>query len=75
MTPEQMRMARAATGLGVRDLAEAANVAKGTISRFETGQGGLHADTRDRLQAALERLGVTFEPDNGKGPGVRYANP
>lgn len=72
VTAAQIRMARAALRIGVRDLAEMADVNAGTISRFETEKGGMHADTRDRVQATLEREGVTFEPDNGQGPGVRF---
>ena len=73
MTPKQLKMARAATGLGVRDLAELAGISKGTISRYETEQGGLQAETRDKLQAALESAGVEFIPENGGGAGVRLA--
>lgn len=72
MTPSQLRMARAAIQIGIRELADLAKVAKATVTRYETEKGGLQADTRDRLQKALEAQGVTFEPDNGQGAGVRF---
>jgi transcriptional regulator with XRE-family HTH domain len=71
MTPAQLRMARAAVKLGVRELAELAGVATYTISRFETEQGGLRQDTAQKLEAALAKLGVQLIPQNGGGPGVR----
>ena len=36
LTPIQIRMARAALGWGVRDLAKKAGLAPNTVSRFET---------------------------------------
>lgn len=70
MTPEQCRMARAGLGLGVRDLAELADVAPSTIMRLEHGEG-LYARTVDAIRRALEDAGVEFIPENGGGPGVR----
>lgn len=72
LTPVQIRMARVAVGLGVRELAEAAEVAPSTISRFESEKGGLQARTLDRIQKVLERRGIVFiAADSGGGPGVR----
>jgi len=66
--PVQCRMARAALGLGVRDLAAAAKVSIDTIVRFERGDE-LKERTIDALQRALEAAGVEFT--NGDQPGVR----
>jgi transcriptional regulator with XRE-family HTH domain len=67
-----MKMARVAVGLGVRELAEAAEVAPSTVSRFESEKGGLQARTLDRIQKVLEKRGVIFiAADSGGGPGVR----
>ena len=63
-------MARAATGLGVRELAEAAGVSPNTVARFERGEE-LKASTVEAIRAALEAAGVEFIPENGGGPGVR----
>ena len=71
MTPAQLRMARNALRLGVRDLAELADVSFTTINRFETERGGINQGTADKLRAALESAGVEFIPENGGGPGVR----
>lgn len=66
MTPAQIRMARAAVRLGVREVAELAGVAPYTISRFETEQGGLRLDTSEKLKSAFERLGVRFTNEQGR---------
>src|SRR5437879_12123400 len=66
--PVQSRMARAALGLGVRELAALAKVSIDTIARFERGDE-LKERTIDALQRALEAAGVEFT--NGDQPGVR----
>lgn len=63
-------MARAALGLGVRDLAQLAKVAPATVSRFEAGEE-LKERTVEALQAALEAAGIVFVAENGEGAGVR----
>lgn len=66
----QCRMARAALGLGVRDLAAAAEVSPTTITRLERGEA-LFPRTVQSIRAALEAAGVEFIAENGGGPGVR----
>src|SRR5450432_2510031 len=66
--PVQCRMARAALGLGIRELAAAAKVSIDTVVRFERGDE-LKERTIDALQRALEAAGVEFT--NGDQPGVR----
>ncbi len=75
MTPEQLRMARAMTKLGVRDLAKAADVAPATITRLETGKGGINMRSSEALRAVLEKHGVQFldTGDIAKGPGIASA--
>ena len=63
-------MARAAVGLGVRDLAKAAGVAADTISRLERGEE-VQPRTLAAIRGALEDAGVIFIDENGEGPGVR----
>lgn len=70
MNAAQCKMARAATGLGVRELASLAGVAQGTVSRLERGEY-LKQTTVDAIRAALESAGVEFIPENGGGAGVR----
>jgi transcriptional regulator with XRE-family HTH domain len=67
-TPLQCRMARAALGWGVRELAAAAKVSTDTVARFERGDE-LKERTIDALQRALEAAGIEFT--NGQQPGVR----
>lgn len=70
MLPVQCKMARAALGWGVRDVAAAADVSPDTIARLERGE-----ELRDRtvaaIRSALEAAGVEFIAENGGGPGVR----
>ena len=68
--PLQCRMARAALGLGVRELAAAAKVSVDTVARFERGDE-LKERTIEALQRTLEAAGVEFIDENGGGPGVR----
>jgi transcriptional regulator with XRE-family HTH domain len=70
MNAAQCKMARAATGLGVRELAEAAGVSPNTVARFERGDE-LRSSTIDILRKTLEEAGVEFIAENGGGPGVR----
>ena len=70
LLPVQCRMARAALGLGVRELAAAAKVSIETVARFERGEE-LKARTIEALQRTLEGAGVEFIDENGGGPGVR----
>lgn len=70
ITLEQCRMARAALGLGVRDLADLAKVSPNTVTRFERGEE-LQPRTIEALKVALEKAGVEFIAKNGGGVGVR----
>ena len=71
MTPVQLRMARVALDLTVRDIEARTGVNKNTVSRFEAG--------RDILASALQKLerffrdeGVIFlDADESGGVGVR----
>jgi len=72
ITPLQIKLARTAVGLGVRELAERAGIAPSTVQRFESGKGDMHSRTLDRVQTVLEEAGVLFIPaDVGGGPGIR----
>ena len=72
MTPLQMKLARTAVGLGVRELAAAAGIAPSTVQRFESGKGDMHSRTLDRVQQVLEEAGIIFiAADANGGPGVR----
>ncbi len=58
-------MARSALKIGVRELAEMADVTTATITRFENERGGLNSATELRLRTALEAAGGEFF--NGTG--------
>jgi transcriptional regulator with XRE-family HTH domain len=70
MVPVQIRMARAAVGWGVRELAEKAGVTANTVTRIENGADAKQS-TMVALRSALEAAGVIFIEQNGEGPGVR----
>jgi transcriptional regulator with XRE-family HTH domain len=63
-------MARAALGMGVRELAAAAKVSTDTVARFERGEE-LKERTLEAIRRALEDAGVEFT--NGERPGVRLS--
>lgn len=52
---EQMRQAREAAGLGVRELARRLDMVPGRISNLERGKCWIQADA-DRVAAALDEL-------------------
>jgi transcriptional regulator with XRE-family HTH domain len=64
----QLRMARAAVGWGVRELAKKAGITANTVTRIENGADAKQS-TMDKLRRALEAAGVEFT--NGDRPGVR----
>jgi len=66
----QLRMARAAVGWGVRELAKKAGVTANTITRIENGADAKQS-TIERVRSALEAAGIEFT--NGDQPGVRLA--
>ncbi len=72
MQAVQCKMARVALSIGIRELADLAQVAPATVSRFEAGEE-LKPRTVAAIRAALEAAGVEFIPENGSGPGVRLA--
>ena len=70
ITRVQIKMARAALGWGVRDLASKTGLAANTISRYENGADALGA-TLLRIQRTLEEAGIIFIDEDDEGPGVR----
>ncbi|WP_371870914.1 helix-turn-helix transcriptional regulator [Pelagibacterium lentulum] len=70
--PKQIKMARAALGIGVRDLARMAGVSSNTISRLERGEE-LKADTVATIRTALELAGVQFLDEGATASGLGVA--
>ncbi len=70
ITRVQVKMARAALGWGVRDLASKAGVSANTVSRYENGADAL-GETLMKIQRSLEDAGVIFIDADEEGPGVR----
>ena len=68
LTRDQVKMARAVLGWGIRDLARQAGVTANTVTRYENG-GNATLDTLEKLRRALGGAGITFVPENG-GPAT-----
>jgi transcriptional regulator with XRE-family HTH domain len=64
-------MARAALNWTVRDLAEATQLHRNTITNIETGKYMGDQETLAKIAVVLKRAGVEFIDENGGGPGVR----
>ncbi len=71
MNALQLKMARTALGLTVRQAAELVGCSHETIVGLESDRGSIKQSTMDKVRAALERAGVEFIAENGGGPGVR----
>lgn len=74
MTSAQLRMARAALRLGVREVAELAGVTPATVTRYETEKGGLNMKSIAAIQGALEAQGIRFLAIGvlASAPGVTF---
>ncbi|MEP3277044.1 MAG: helix-turn-helix transcriptional regulator [Stappiaceae bacterium] len=71
MNVSQCKMARAALGWGIRDLAKYSGVAVSTISRYEAGEN-INLRSYEALMNAIDVAGIQFIPENGGGAGVRF---
>jgi DNA-binding XRE family transcriptional regulator len=60
VTPLQLKLARTALGISIRELAGIADVAPSTIVRLETSGGSTQRRTIDHLRQILEQRGVMF---------------
>jgi hypothetical protein len=72
LTGNHLRAARALAGIDQERLAELADVHIGTVRNMEACGAdpiGGYASTREKVQRALESLGIEFT--NGGAPGVR----
>jgi transcriptional regulator with XRE-family HTH domain len=72
MNALQLKMARTALGLTVRQAAELVGCSHETIVAIESGRSSVKQSTIDKAQAALEKAGVEFLDD---GQGVRLRPP
>ena len=69
MVAMQSRMARAALGWGVRDLAKVAAVSADTVARLERGDM-LAPRTLEAIRQAFQGCGVKFIDEGAQGLGV-----
>ncbi len=76
LSPAQCRAARALLDWTQDELAARADVSRGTIRGFESGQHALQRSTAAAVCRALEAGGVRLmEADGAGGPGVRLVGP
>jgi DNA-binding XRE family transcriptional regulator len=75
VTNAQVRMARAALGWTVRDLAEATGLHRNTINNIEVGRYAGDPRTLEIIEQKLRAAGIEFIDENGGGPGVRLRKP
>jgi predicted transcriptional regulator len=68
---EQIRAARAWLNLSQQELADATQVTKGSIARFELGLSVPHDRTLRDLRLALEERGIEFLFEGQIGVGIR----
>jgi transcriptional regulator with XRE-family HTH domain len=68
MNALQLKMARTALGLTIRQAAELAGCSHETILGIESRRSSVKPSTISKVQAALEKAGVEFLDD---GQGVR----
>jgi transcriptional regulator with XRE-family HTH domain len=71
VTSAQVKMARAALGWTVRDLAEATGFHRNTINNIEVGRYGGDPVTLQKIERVLVAAGIEFIDENGGGLGVR----
>ena len=69
----QIKMARAALGWNISDLANEASVSISTIKRAETPEGFSKATAANLklIKQTLEQAGIEFIGSADEGPGVR----
>jgi transcriptional regulator with XRE-family HTH domain len=71
MTPLQLKLARTALGLTVREAAELAQVSHETIVGIEAARASIKEKTIEKVRTSLEKAGVEFIDEDGGGSGVR----
>lgn len=69
MKPLQVKMARAALGWSLDDLAKAAGVHRNTVYNFENEKYAGEPANVEKMRKVLEKHGIEFT--NGDGLGVR----
>lgn len=77
MSPEQSRMARAALGWSLTNLAAQAGIGRATVARFELGEV-VQQDSVTAIASAFSEAGLQLvaagEVSKSGGQGVRFRN-
>ncbi|MDF2366313.1 helix-turn-helix transcriptional regulator [Sneathiella sp.] len=75
ITPVQLRMARAALKMTVRELGELSGIAPNTVTRIENGRTKAQAGSMQAFAKVFRERGLLFVAgDDLAGPGVRLAH-
>lgn len=75
ISARQIRAARALLGWTQQELADAAIVSFGAVTRLERGEVDPRLSTMTAIQSALVKAGVEFLSAGEKGEGVRLTKP
>jgi DNA-binding transcriptional regulator YiaG len=75
MTPAQCRAARALLDMTQSQLARAAKLGLSTVVDFEKQRRSVSDAAVTAIQKALQRAGIEFTDDSGKGEGVYLKKP
>jgi len=77
LTSEQIRAARAVTGLSIRSLAELSGISVSSIKRYEAASGVPNASKGHLsvLKQVYEAHGIQFIGSPDDSPGIRVTTP
>ncbi len=73
MKPEQLRMARHALRLSLKEFADMSCVSHMTVHRFEAGKSGVAHATVEAMRTTLEAKGVQFLKHGSMSDGIGVA--
>lgn len=73
MKPEQLRMARHALGLSMKEFADLSRVSHMTVHRFEAGKKGVNHAMIEAMRTTLEDEGVQFLKHGSMSDGIGVA--
>ncbi len=73
MKPEQLRMARHALGLSMKEFADLSLVSRMTVHRFEAGKSKVNHAMIEAMRTTLEAEGVQFLQYGSMSDGIGVA--
>ena len=71
----QLRAAMASIDMSANKLSALSEVSPATIYAWRKGNPPRGYNTANKVETCLREQGITFLPDDGNGPGIRYKAP